>query len=74
MLQRSVEGILVSIAPLSIHGQVIWDVFFTAAGSPDTVTVARIGPESVEKDLRPGDRIVVHTLFGVASQIRRAAG
>ena len=74
MLQKSVEAILVSIVPLSIHGQVIWDVLFAPVGVPGTETgVARIGPESVDEGLQPGDRIVVHTLFGVVSQIRRAA-
>ena len=74
MLPKSVEAVLVGIQPLSVHGQVIWDVAFTPADAPAAPTIARIGPESVDPGLVPGDRILVDSLFGIVSRIRRAPG
>lgn len=72
MIKGSREAILRKIQPLSIHGQISWDVHFSDPETPDgQVTVARIGPESVDKDLQPGDRIEVDYVLGVATQIRK---
>lgn len=72
MLTQSIEAVLKDVVPLSVHGQVIWDVYYAPSGAPDAVNVARIGPESVAEGLKPGDRIVVDSVFGVVSRIRRA--
>lgn len=72
MLTKSVEAVLMNIVPLSVHGQVIWDVYYAPAGAVDGTVVARIGQESVDDGLQPGDRIVVDSVFGVVSRIRRA--
>jgi hypothetical protein len=72
MLKGSREGILRRIQPYSIHGQISWDVHFTDPEAPDgQVTVARIGPEAVDKNLQPGDRIEIDYVLGVATQIRK---
>ena len=48
MLKGTRDGILKKVQPVSIHGQVSWDVYFTDVEDPDgQVNVARIGPEAV---------------------------
>ena len=73
MLKGTRDGVLKKIQPVSIHGQVSWDVFFTDPEDPDgQVTVARIGPEAViGKNLEPGDRIQVEYLVGVPVKVTR---
>ena len=48
MLKGTRDGILRKVQPVSIHGQVTWDVFFTDVEDPEgQIHVARIGPEAV---------------------------
>lgn len=72
MLKGSRPGILRRIQPVSIHGQVSLDLYFS---DPDDlnaqVTVARIGEESVPRGLEPGDRIVLHYMLGVVINVTR---
>lgn len=72
MLNGTREGILKRVQPLSMHGQVSWDVFFTDVEDPDgQIHVARVGPEAVARNVEPGDRIQVEYLVGVAVRITR---
>jgi hypothetical protein len=72
MLKGTKDGILKRVQPVSIHGQVSWDVFFTDLDDPDgQIHVARIGPEAVDQHLEPGDRIQVEYLVGAAVKISR---
>ena len=72
MLKGTRDGILKRVQPVSIHGQVSWDVFFTDIEDPDgQVNVARIGPEAVTGNLEPGDRIKVDYLVGQAVKVTR---
>ena len=74
MLKGTKDGILKRVQPVSIHGQVSLDVFFTDVDDPDgQVTVARVGPEAVVDNLEPGDRIQVEYVVGVAVKISRLA-
>jgi hypothetical protein len=74
MLKRTRDGILKKVQPVSIHGQITWDVFFTDVEDPDgQVHVARIGPEAViGSHLEPGDRIHVEYVVGVPIKVTRA--
>lgn len=73
MLKGTRHGILKRVQPMSIHGQISWDVYFTDVDDPDGQGyVARLGPESVARNLDPGDRIQVEYLVGVAVKITRA--
>jgi hypothetical protein len=76
MLKGTRKGLLKKVQPVSIHGQVSWDVFFTELEDPDgQVTVARIGPEAViGNNLEPGDNIEVEYLVGVAVRVTRLPG
>ena len=72
MLKGTRDGILKRVQPMSIHGQVSWDVFFTDVEDPDgQIHVARIGPEAVARNLEPGDRIQVEYVVGVAIKVTR---
>jgi hypothetical protein len=76
MLKGTRKGLLKRVQPVSIHGQVSWDVFFTDIDDPDgQVTNARIGPEAViGNNLEPGDKIEVEYLVGVAVRVTRLPG
>ena len=73
MLKGTRDGILKRVQPVSIHGQVSCDVFFTDLDDPDgQIHVARIGPEAViGNNLEPGDRIQVEYVVGVAIKVTR---
>lgn len=74
MLKGTKEAVVQKIQPVSIHGQISLDVYF--ADPDDTqaqIRVARVGPESVPRDLEPGDRVTLHYLLGVVTQITREA-
>lgn len=72
MLKGTRQGILTRLQPVSIHGQLSFDVYFTDAESQDGQPyVARLGPEVVAPDLEPGDRIDVEYLMGVAVRVSR---
>ncbi len=72
MLKGTRQGILRRIQPMSVHGQISWDVFFTDAEDPDGQPhVARLGPEAVSQNLEPGDRIAVEYLVGVPVKVTR---
>jgi len=72
MLKGSRDGILKRVQPVSIHGQISWDVFFTSPEDPDgQIHVARLGPEAVATNLEQGDRIQVEYLVGVPVRVTR---
>ena len=74
MLKGTRDGILKRIQPVSIHGQVSWDVFFADLDDPDgQIHVARVGPEAVAGNIEPGDRIQVEYLVGVPVKVTRVS-
>lgn len=73
MLKGAREGVVRHVQPVSIHGQISLDVIYVDPDALDgQAYVARLGPESIPKDLEPGDRILVHFLMGVATSVTRA--
>ena len=74
MLKGTKDGLLKKMQPVSIHGQMSCDVFFTDVDDADGQThVARLGPEAISPNLEPGDRIQVEYLVGVAVRVSRVA-
>ena len=72
MLKGTRHAILRKVQPVSIHGQVSWDVFFNDADDPDgPVSVARVGPETVTHRLEPGDRIRLEYVLGAVVGLSR---
>jgi len=72
MLKGSKPAIVKKIQPVSIHGQISLDVYVVDPDDPQgQVSLARIGPESVPKDLEAGDPVELHYVLGVVTQITR---
>lgn len=72
MLKGSRSGVLRKVQPLSIHGQISWDVFFTDPDEVDgPMQMARVGPEAVDRNLEPGDRITLQYLLGSVTSVTR---
>jgi len=74
MLKGSKPAVIKKIQPVSIHGQISLDVYVV---DPDDlqgqVSLARIGPESVPRNLEAGDAVELHYVLGVITQITRRA-
>ena len=72
MLKGTKDGILKKLQPVSIHGQMSMDVYFTSMDDPDGQTsVARVGSESVASNLEPGDSIQLEYLVGQVVKVSR---
>ena len=74
MLKGTRDGVVNRIQPISIHGQISLDVFWTDPDDPEgEIRHARVGSESAPRDLEPGDRVVMHYLMGMVTEITRGA-
>ena len=72
MLKGTRTRVLRKIQPISVHGQVSWDVFFSDPDDPDgPLQMARVGPEAVERGLEPGDRVTLQYLLGSVTNVTR---
>ena len=73
MLKGSREAVLRRIQPVSIHGQMSWEIVFTFLDEPaEQLNAARVGQEAnVGESLEPGDRIKVEYLVGVVVKVTR---
>lgn len=72
MLKGTREVILQKVRPLSVHGQISWDIYFADADDPDgPTTVARVGPEMVSHRIEPGDRLRLEYVLGAVVGMTR---
>lgn len=72
MLKGSRTAVVKKIQPVSIHGQISLDVYVVDPEDPDgQVSLARIGPEAVPRNLEPGDRVELHYVLGVVTSITK---
>lgn len=72
MLKGSRDGVVTRVQPISIHGQISLDVFWTDLEDPESeIRHARVGSEEAPRDLAPGDRITLHYLMGTVTRIER---
>jgi len=75
MLKGSKPAIVRKIQPMSIHGQVALDVYYV---DPDDeqgqVRIARVGKESVPRDIEAGDTVELHYVVGVVTHVTKASG
>jgi hypothetical protein len=70
MLKGTREALVTKVQPVSIHGQISLDVSFVDPEDPQgQVSLARIGPESVPRNLEAGDRVILHYMVGVVTSI-----
>ena len=74
MLKGSREAVLFKLQPVSIHGQLSYDVHYRFADEPDSqMNVARVGPEALAPGLQDGDHILLDFLIGVVTAVRKTA-
>ena len=72
MLKGSRDAVIQRMQPISIHGQLSYDVVYTFADEPDSQPrVARVGPEAIPAGLQAGDRVRLDFLVGVVTAIHR---
>lgn len=73
MLKGTRDAVLRRIQPMSIHGQVAWEIVFVHADDPgEQLNAARVGPEAiVGHTLEAGDRIQIEYLVGVVVKVTR---
>ena len=72
MLRGIQIGVLTKLQPVSIHGQVSYDVHYVKADDEDLVPqVARVGGEDVAPGLHPGDRVKLHVLLNQVTKVER---
>ena len=72
MLKGSRVAIIKRIQPISIHGQVSLDVFWTDPDDPEgEIRHARVGDESVPTGMAPGDKVTLHYLLGSVTKITK---
>ena len=76
MLKGTRDAVLRRIQPISIHGQMSWEIVFTHLDDPgEQLNAARVGPEAiVGQSLEAGDRIKVEYLVGVVVKVTRLPG
>jgi hypothetical protein len=68
MLKGSREAILHKLRPISIHGQLSYDLHYRFVDEPDSqLRVARVGPEALAPGLQEGDRVLLDFLVGVVT-------
>ncbi len=72
MLKGTRTAIVKRLQPVSVHGQVSLDVFWVDPEDPEEeIRHARVGNESVPRDMDVGDQVTLHYLMGVVTQITK---
>jgi len=72
MLKGSREGILHKLQPISIHGQLSYDVHYQFVDDPEEqMRVARVGSEALGPGLQQGERIRLDFLVGVVTAVHK---
>jgi hypothetical protein len=72
MLKGTRTAVIQRMQPISIHGQLSLDVFWMDPDDPEQeLRHARIGNESVPRDLAVGDKVTMHYLMGQVTQITK---
>lgn len=73
MLKGSRDAILHRIQPISIHGQLSYDLHYRFVDEPDSqLRVARIGGEAIAPGVQEGERVRLEFLVGVVTAVQRA--
>ena len=73
MLKGSRDAVLHRMQPVSIHGQLFYDLHYQFVDEPDSqLRVARVGPEALVPGLQEGDTVKLDFLVGVVTAVHRA--
>jgi hypothetical protein len=74
MLKGTREGVIQRLSSISIHGQLSLDVFWVDPEDPEQeLRHARVGQEAVPRELAAGDRVTMHYVMGMVTEITRPA-
>lgn len=73
MLKGTRQAVVQRIQPISIHGQMSLDVFWFDPEDPEQeLRHARVGMESAPRNLEVGDKVTMHFVMGMVSEITKA--
>ena len=74
MLKGTRDGLLKRVQPVSIHGQLLYDLHYRFADEPDSqMRVARVGGEALAPALQDGDLVTLDFLVGVVTAVHRSS-
>ena len=72
MLKGTRQGVINRIQPVSIHGQISLDVFWVDPEDPEgEIRHARVGSENAPRSLEAGDKVTMHYLMGMVTEISK---
>lgn len=72
MLKGTRDAVLYRIQPISIHGQLSYDLHYRFVDEPDSqMRVARIGGEAIGPGVQEGERVSLDFLVGVVTAVHR---
>ena len=72
MLKGSRDAVLHRIRPISIHGQLSYDLHYRFVDEPDSqLRVARIGGEAIAPGVHEGERVRLDFLVGMVTAVHR---
>jgi hypothetical protein len=72
MLKGSRDAVLTRVQPISIHGQLSYDVHYVFTDDvSESPHVARVGPEAMAPGLQVGDVATLDFLVGVVTAVHR---
>ena len=72
MLRGTREAIVRKIQPISIHGQLSYDLQYVFADEPDSqARVARVGPEAIDSGVQTGDHVNLDFVVGVVTSVKK---
>jgi len=72
MLKGSKPAVVQKVQPVSIHGQISYDVYYVEPDDLDgQVRIARVGKESMPLSLEAGDPVELHYVLGVVTHVTK---
>jgi hypothetical protein len=72
MLKGSKPAVVHKVQPVSIHGQISYDVYYVEPDDRDgQVRIARVGKESMPRSIEAGDTVELHYVVGVVTHITK---
>lgn len=72
MLRGTRDAVLHKMQPVSIHGQLSYDLHYLFEDEPDgQPRVARVGGEALAPGIQVGDRIRLEFIVGVVTAVHR---
>ena len=73
MLKGTRNAVVKRIQPVSIHGQMSLDVFWTDPEDPEEeIRHSRVGTEATPRHMSAGDAVTMHYLLGSVIKITKA--